>query len=260
VRRTESAPLRTSAGRVAGLGLAMLTIVASMMLWAQSSKLTSKPGLRVPSDVSWTEDTIALASGGSVVRGLILSRRCDRCHGGEGFSSRPTTPNLAGLDRLSFWKQLQDFRSGKRPSFIMQQVLQFVLPESDPDLAAYYSMLPTSSDPQDVREFPSAAPAAGHTTIAARLVSLGDGRRGIPPCQACHGPVAFVRGAPPLRAQNTGYILEQLEAFADASRANDINISMRSISAALTDEERRALAEYYGAGFGMNSAGATAAP
>lgn len=233
-------------------------VLASMMLWAQSPNAGREPAVRVPSGVSWTEDTIALASGGSPVRGLIMSRRCERCHGTEGFGGRPTTPNLAGFDRLSFWKQLQDFRSGKRESAVMQEVLQFVPAQSDPDLAAYYSMLPTTEDPQDVRVFPSEAPQPAHATMAARLISLGDGRRGIPPCQACHGPVAFVRGAPPLKTQNAGYVLEQLQAFARADRSNDINLPMRSIAFALTEEERNALAEYYGAGFGTHPAGASA--
>lgn len=237
--------------------LMMTLLLASLMLGAQSPKGDAVPALRVPSTVSWTEDTVALASGGSPVRGLIISRRCEKCHGVEGFSGRPTTPNLAGFDRLSLWKELQDFRSGKRESAAMQQILQFVPPQSDPDLAAYYSMLPTTADPQDVRVFPSEVPQAAHAALAARLVSLGDGRRGIPPCQSCHGPVAFVRGAPPLRTQNSGYLLDQLEDFADGTRANDVNLPMRSIAAALTEDERHALAEYYGAGFGAGPAGAS---
>lgn len=233
-------------------------VLAGMMMWAQSSKESPEPPIRVPSNVAWTDETIELASGGSPVRGLIISRRCERCHGAEGFSGRPTTPNLAGSDRLSFWKQLQDFRSGKRESAVMQQILMFMPSQNDPDLAAYYSVLPTTPDPQDIRVFPSEAPQPAHATMAARLVSLGDGRRGIPPCQSCHGPVAFVRGAPPLKTQNAGYVLEELESFADSSRANDINLPMRSIAAALTEDERHALAEYYGAGFGVGPAGATA--
>jgi cytochrome c553 len=202
VRHSESFREVKAAGHLLVLAL------ASIMMWAQSPK--EGPAIRVPSSVSWTEDTIALASGGSPVRGLIMARRCERCHGAEGFSGQPNTPNLAGFDRLSFWKQLQDFRSGKRESAVMQQILQFVPAKSDPDLAAYYFLLPTTPDPQDVRVFPSDAPPPARGTMAARLVSLGDGRRGIPPCQSCHGPVAYVRGAPPLKTQNAGYVLEQL--------------------------------------------------
>jgi cytochrome c553 len=87
--------------------------------------------------------------------------------------------------------------------------------------------------------------------MASRLIAFGDGTRGIPPCQACHGPVAYKTGAPSLATQNTDYILNQLEAFANGGRTNDINQAMRTISALLTEEERHALAEYYGAGLGL---------
>ena len=51
--------------------------------------------------------------------------------------------------------------------------------------------------------------------------------------------------------------MNQLEMFADRSRANDINMAMRTIAGLLTAEERRALAEYYGAGLGLQTASST---
>jgi cytochrome c553 len=51
--------------------------------------------------------------------------------------------------------------------------------------------------------------------------------------------------------QNADYVLDQLEAFARGSRANDINLPMRTVAALLTEDERKALAEYYGAGLGL---------
>jgi cytochrome c553 len=53
-----------------------------------------------------------------------------------------------------------------------------------------------------------------------------------------------------LASQNGDYLLQQLENFADGSRANDINEPMRSIASALTDSERHAIAAYYGGGEG----------
>jgi cytochrome c553 len=53
--------------------------------------------------------------------------------------------------------------------------------------------------------------------------------------------------------QNSDYVLNELEAFASGNRANDINMPMRTISALLTDDERHALAQYYGAGLGLQS-------
>jgi cytochrome c553 len=87
-------------------------------------------------------------------------------------------------------------------------------------------------------------------SMAIELIVFGDGRRGIPPCQACHGPVGSVKGAPSLAAQNADYLLAQLNHFANGERANDMNVRMRSVARQLTDEEKTALAEYYGAGLG----------
>jgi cytochrome c553 len=58
-------------------------------------------------------------------------------------------------------------------------------------------------------------------------------------------------------AQNGDYVLNQLEMFASRSRANDINLPMRTIATLLSEDERHALAEYYGAGLGLQPAGST---
>lgn len=206
--------------------------------------------VRIPSNVAWTEETLTTISSGAAFHGLLLARRCNHCHGEEGFSSVPAFPNLAGIDRLSFWKQMQDFRAGKRTSPIMQPIAEGLSARDFADLAAYYALLPTASDPLDKRAFPQAMHDASRATIAIRLIVFGDGERGIPPCQSCHGPVSYVRGAPPLAAQNGAYLAEQLDHFSTGARVNDINLPMRSIAVQLTADEKTALSEYYGAGLG----------
>jgi cytochrome c553 len=71
--------------------------------------------------------------------------------------------------------------------------------------------------------------------------------------------VAHKIGAPPLANQNTDYVLNQLEMFASRTRTNDINLPMRTIAGLLSENERHALAEYYGAGLGLQPAGASGA-
>jgi cytochrome c553 len=209
-----------------------------------------EPPPRIPTDVAWTQETLAIISRGDAFRGLLLARRCNHCHGDEGFSAVPMIPNLAGIDRLSFWKQMEDFKAGKRASAIMHEIASRGSAKDAADLSAYYSMLPTGSDSQDKRSFPQAMQDPSRASIAIELIVFGDGRRGIPPCQACHGPVGSVKGAPSLATQNGDYLLEQLRHFADGNRANDINVRMRSIARQLTDQEKTALAQYYGAGLG----------
>jgi cytochrome c553 len=208
----------------------------------------AEPPVRIPSNVAWTAETIAMASSGDAFRGSLIGRRCDRCHGREGFSSSPTIPNLASMDRLVIWKQLEDFRSGKRSSPVMQPIANSLSRQDSADVAAYYWMMPIFSDPQDDRAFPQPLSDPRHEAVAGRLIGSGDGSRGLPPCQACHGPIGFVMGAPSLATQNANYLLEQLDGFANGSRANDINMRMRSIAMQLTEDERHALAESYGAG------------
>jgi cytochrome c553 len=210
----------------------------------------SEPPIRIPSDVAWTKDTLSIVSRGYAFRGLLLARRCNHCHGQEGFSSDSALPNLAGEDPLSFWKQMQDFRSGKRTSPVMQGVAEGFTARDSADLAAYYAMLPTASDPQDERAFPQTMRDPSSASMAIRLIVFGDGRRGIPPCQSCHGPVSYVKGAPPLARQNGDYVQQQLEHFSNGERTNDINVQMRSVARQLTTEEKTALSEYYGAGLG----------
>jgi cytochrome c553 len=238
--------------------LAMLGVAVPLLISANFlQSRTEVPPLSIPSNVAWTEESLATASNGDAFRGSLLVKRCDHCHGVEGFSDRPATPNLASLDRLAVWKQLQDFHYGKRISPVMQPIAAMLSARDSADLAAYYSMLPTFPDPQDNRSFPQAAPDPAQTNRAALLVALGDAQRGIPPCQSCHGPVATVRAAPSLAFQNSDYVANQLDRFASGTRGNDINMPMRIIAGQLSHDERHLLAQYYGAGFGRLPAGTT---
>jgi cytochrome c553 len=160
------------------------------------------------------------------------------------------------MDKLAIWKQLEDFRTHKRPSRVMEPIAESLSPRDVTDVVAYYSKLPVFTDPQDNRSFPQSHPDPAHAAMALHLISFGDGERGIPPCQACHGPAAYRPGVPSLATQNADYVLSQLEAFASGTRANDINMPMRTIVSLLTEDERHALAEYYGSGLGLEPASA----
>jgi len=259
VQRANSSSTRS--GAIRSLAPALILFLLLPLVFGATSILlqtSAPPVARIPSNIAWTSETMARASGGDAFHGMLLARRCDHCHGAEGFSPAVSTPNLAGIDRPSIWKQLQDFRTRKRVSPVMQPIAASLSERDVADVAAYYSMLPNFPDPQDNRSFPQSAPGAAHVALASRLVSTGDGERGIPPCQACHGPVAYRTGAAVLSTQNGDYVLRQLEKFADNTRSNDIDMPMRTIAGLLTEDEKHALAEYYGSGLGLLPAGATA--
>jgi len=53
--------------------------------------------------------------------GRDVAANCTSCHGTDG-RSRGGIPSLVGQDRLNLVQQMRDFRDGKRPSTIMQQL------------------------------------------------------------------------------------------------------------------------------------------
>jgi cytochrome c553 len=59
---------------------------------------------------------------------------------------------------------------------------------------------------------------------------------------SCHGPGGYRIGAPALTKQNELCIDQQLHAFAQGTRGNDMNLPMRTIAAMLTESEMHALA------------------
>lgn len=50
----------------------------------------------------------------------LLAASCAACHGTQGHSVGGT-PSLAGLDALYFIEQMQQFKSGERPSSVMMK-------------------------------------------------------------------------------------------------------------------------------------------
>ena len=249
---------KISSLRLKGAAVLTAALLAGLAATSLLLKVNAAGPDRIPSYVAFTPETIAAASSGNAFRGMLLARRCEHCHGAEGFSPVGSTPNLASMNNLAIWKQLEDFRDRKRQSRPMVPIAESLSGRDQADLVAYYSSLPVFSDPQDNRVFPQPQIGAGHLEMASRLITFGDGTRGIPPCEACHGPVAYKVGVPSLATQNADYLLNQLDGFANGSRANDINEPMRTIADLLSEDERRALAEYYGAGLGLQPGSSTA--
>ena len=70
--------------------------------------------------------------------------------------------------------------------------------------------------------------------------------RNVVACAACHGPEGLKTGASPLVGQPTEYLSNQLVAFSQGTRTNDINRQMRLIASRLTPQEVLQLTEFFG--------------
>ena len=209
-----------------------------------------QPPLRTPSRIAWTRETLTLIADGDAKRGAFVAINCTACHGEQGVSSSGLYPTLAGMDAAVIYKQLDDYRAGRRSWGAMNGIAEALSPQASADVAAYFANH-TNEPGSGANE--GDPPAQG--TPALRLVFEGDPSRGIPPCAACHGPNEIKLGAPALKGQQPAYTERQLAEFAQGMRQNDIDERMRTIASQLMPIEMRNLAEFYAASVDAKRAG-----
>ena len=194
-------------------------------------------------NLAWSADTLAQIRAGDAKHGEFVALNCAACHQNPRENLALVVPRLDRLDAFTIYKQLEDYRNGTRSWGVMSAIAKALSRQDSADVAAFYGNHRNGPKSALVnfaeRDFSQTDPAR-------RLVFIGDPKRGIAPCAACHGPMGFKHGAPDLRGQRTAYVERQLAAFAQESRKNDVYATMRMIARELTEGERRELAQYYG--------------
>ena len=206
-----------------------------------------QPPLRTPTDLAWTEATFGQIHAGDVQRGGVGALNCSACHEESAANPSHLIPILDGMDAAVIFKQLADYRSGKRSWGVMNGIAQALTVQDSANVAAYFASRPGRLQADSGMRIPQGGRSFRQGSTGARLVFAGDQQRGIAPCAACHGPGGYKIGAPPLAGQYSAYIERQLAAFAQDIRKNDIYEQMRAIARQLTPEEMKAVAEFYGA-------------
>jgi cytochrome c553 len=151
------------------------------------------------------------------------------------------------MDAAVIYKQLDDYRSGKRLWGVMSAMAKALSVQDSADAAAYFAAQLGGLPPVSGDRVPESGRSLREGDPAKRLVFAGNPQRGIPPCSACHGPGGYKLGAPALQGQHATYIERQVAAFAEGERENDIFEQMRTIAKKLSRDEMHALAMFYGA-------------
>jgi cytochrome c553 len=205
-----------------------------------------RPPLRTPTDVAWTQATLAQIGAGNAERGGIVALNCAACHEGSAANPSHLIPTLDGMDAEVIFKQLADYRSGKRAWGVMNAIAKALTDEDSADVAAHFASRTGRLQPNSGERLPQAGRSFRESDTGVRLVFAGDPQRGIAPCSACHGPGGYRIGAPALSGQYPEYIERQLGAFAQGIRQNDIYEQMRAIARQLTPDEMKAVAVFYG--------------
>lgn len=164
----------------------------------------------------------------------IASTVCAACHGADGNSVVPTNPVLAGQHADYIAAQLAAFKSGARPSPIMQGMAAGLSPEDMRNVAAWF----------DSRK--PAAHFAHDKALAERGQAIwrgGVAATDVPACAGCHGAAGqgIPSQFPKLAGQYADLSLGWLKAFASGTRPNPV---MGPIASKLSENDMKALAEY----------------
>jgi cytochrome c553 len=225
--------------RVGWMGLAMSALaLAQTLAMAQTSPAASAPA-----------DTAAAPAvpftTGKAASGEAKAALCTACHGPNGNSVNPEWPRLAGQSAVYIAEQLKLFRSGARDNPIMKPLAATLSDQDINDLAVYYE----AQTPSGLDADPS------YWKDGKALYLSGDAGRGVPACVACHGPVGrgnLAAGYPALRAQQSVYVVKQLNDYASGARYTGPNperasrngVMMLTLARRLTPEEIRDVASY----------------
>lgn len=162
-----------------------------------------------------------------------LTDACVGCHGRQGYSQHQQYPSLAGQPAPYLAAQLRRFASGERASPNMAP-LAMTLSEADIQfLSEYFAKHPAAANGSFI-------PDAELQAKGEKLVASGG-------CAACHGEGLMGHDQfPRLAGQGHDYLLAQLDAFAEGRR-KDPSGAMTAIVAALSADDRQALAHYLAA-------------
>ncbi|HEY1492040.1 MAG TPA: c-type cytochrome, partial [Steroidobacteraceae bacterium] len=182
---------------------------------------------------------------GKAADGQTKAALCAACHGQGGNSTNPEWPRLAGQSAVYIAEQLRLFKGGARNNPVMQPLAVALTDQDIDDLAVYFQ----SQTPLGLEADPS------YWKSGEALYLRGDKDTGVPACVACHGPAGrgnLAAGYPAVRAQQSVYVVKQLNAYADGSRyagttaaKQDPNsVMMFTLAKRLTPEQIRDVASY----------------
>ena len=160
---------------------------------------------------------------------------CVACHAADGNSTIAANPKLAQQHPEYLLKQLQEFKSGKRESAVMQGFASMLEEQDMKNIAAWLATKPAK---------PGEATDKALVALGERIYRGGIADRNIAACAACHSPngAGIPAQYPRLAGQHAAYTEAQLKAFRDGVRKN--NLQMTGVAAKLNDREIKAVADY----------------
>jgi cytochrome c553 len=104
-----------------------------------SAAASPQPPLRTPTDLAWTEATLGQIRAGDAQRGGFVAMNCSACHEEPAANPSHLIPTLDGMDAGVIFKQLADYRSGKRSWGVMNGIAKALTVQDSANVAVYFS-------------------------------------------------------------------------------------------------------------------------
>ena len=174
----------------------------------------------------------ALYTNGDAARNIVA---CIACHGAAGNSTISQNPKLAGQHAAYLSKQLHNFTGPTRNNAIMTTMAKALSPEDILNVTTYLSVQTPG---------PGAAKNKEWMEAGKKIYRAGIAAINVPACAGCHSPTGAGIPAqyPRLAGQHQDYTIAQLTSFRNGTRSN--SVQMTAISARMTDQEMKAVADY----------------
>ncbi len=164
--------------------------------------------------------------------GTLLAYGCAGCHGTNGISQGPATPNLAGMESQYFIETMSAFRNGRRASTIMDRIAKGYSEEEVKVMAAFFAAQPLQSPPRT------------HDAAGAKIGAELHRRF----CDKCHGNNGRdAEDSAPLAGQPRLYLEWSLQDFVNGARPipRKMQRELEKIYVRHGDEGLAALADFY---------------
>jgi len=157
------------------------------------------------------------------------SYSCAHCHGVDGNSTASAYPTLAGQTKEYLYRQIKDFKEGRRKNAMMSPTVGILSDQDMLELAEYYA---------------GQAATRGSSKPEPAIVAEGKKIAEEAQCVSCHQPgYKGMNEFPRLARQKYPYLVKQLKDFRDGTPTNVIGI-IAPTTKTLTDEQIQAIAQY----------------
>jgi cytochrome c553 len=170
---------------------------------------------------------------------------CTGCHGAEGRAARDGYyPRIAGKPAEYLYRQLLDFRDGRRRYPLMNELLAPLDDAYLREIAGHFAAL-------DLPYAPAAPSQADPGTLARgrALATDGDPARRVPACARCHGDALTGSGdsVPGLLGMPRDYLAAQIGAWRSGNRRAAAPDCMAEIAQRLEPRDIEALSHWLAA-------------